>query len=390
MNPEEVIEEVTKSGLRGRGGAGFPAGVKWNFTHQAEGKEKFIICNADEGDPGAFMDGALMESDPHRILEGILIAGYAIGANQAYIYLREEYPRAFATMQTAIEKAKDFGLIGRNIFNSGFDFNVRLVKGARSYVCGEETALMDSIQGTIGESRQKPPFPAQSGLWGKPTNVNNVETLSNVPFIIEQGGETYAAIGTEKSKGTKLFSLVGRVKNAGLIEVPMGIKLKEIIYHIGGGMIDGAEFKAVQTGSPFGSCMPENLLDVQADFEHLVAAGSMLGSGALIVLDHNTCIVDWTRYLLKFLREESCGKCVPCREGINQMYHILDGICKGQGSDEKLKLLPELGETMRNFSLCALGGVAPEPVLSSIKFFPKEYEAHIKDKKCPAGVCFNK
>jgi len=289
-----------------------------------------------------------------------------------------------------VEQAQDYGLIGSNIFNSGFNFSVNLVKGARSYVCGEETALMDSIQGTIGESRQKPPFPAQSGLWGKPTNVNNVETLSNVPFIIEQGGAAYAAIGTEKSKGTKLFSLVGRIKNSGLIEVPMGLKLKEIIYDIGGGMVDGKEFKAVQTGSPFGSCMPKSLLDVQADFEHLAEAGSMLGSGALIVLDQGSCIVDWTRYLLEFLREESCGKCFPCREGIDQMYHILDGICQGRGSDEDIKLLHELSDVMRNFSLCAMGAVAPEPVLSSIQFFQKEYEAHIKDKRCPAGVCFAK
>jgi NADH:ubiquinone oxidoreductase subunit F (NADH-binding)/(2Fe-2S) ferredoxin len=387
MTPEEVIGDVTKSGLRGRGGAGFSTGMKWNFTRKAEGKEKFVICNADEGDPGAFMDRALMESDPHRIIEGLLIAGYAIGAHEGYFYIREEYPRAFESLQTAVEQAQDYGFIGRDIFNTGFNFIVKLVKGARSYICGEETALMDSVEGTIGEARQKPPFPAQSGLWGKPTNVNNVETLSNVPFIIEQGAETYAEIGTEKSKGTKLFSLVGRVKNSGLIEVPMGIRLKELIYDIGGGMVNNKDFKAVQTGSPFGSCLPKSHIDVQVDFEHLAEAGSMLGSGALIVLDESSCMVDWTRYLLEFLREESCGKCVPCREGIDRMYQILDGICRGRGSEEDLNLLRELGDVVKNFSLCALGGVAPEPVLNSLRFFKDEYQAHIKDKKCPAGVC---
>ena len=387
MKPEEVIEEIKSSGLRGRGGAGFPTGLKWELTRREESDKKYVICNADEGDPGAFMDRSLLEGDPHRIIEGMAIAAYAIGADEGYIYVRAEYPLAIHRLEIALEQAAEFGLLGENILGSGFNFNLYIKKGAGAFVCGEETALMASIEGRRGMPRPKPPFPSVSGLWGKPTNINNVETFANVPYIINNGAEVYSAIGTEKSKGTKVFALTGKINNTGLVEVPMGITLREIIYDIGGGIRDGKELKAVQTGGPSGGCIPADLLDLPIDYESLTEVGAMMGSGGMVVMDESTCMVDVARFFLSFTQSESCGKCTPCREGTKRMLEILDRICAGEGREGDLELLEELGNHIKETSLCQLGGSAPNPVLSTLKYFRAEYEAHIKEKRCPANVC---
>jgi NADP-reducing hydrogenase subunit HndC len=387
MTPEEVIAEIKESGLRGRGGAGFPTGLKWEFTRQTPGEKKYVICNADEGDPGAFMDRSLLEGDPHRIIEGMIIAAYAIGADEGYIYVRAEYPLAIRRLEIALEQAREYGFLGENIFNSGFSFDLKIKKGAGAFVCGEETALMASIEGNRGMPRPKPPFPSVSGLWGKPTNINNVETFANVPYIICQGAEVYKAIGSEKSTGTKVFALTGKINNTGLVEVPMGMTIREIIYDIGGGVSNGGELKAVQIGGPSGGCIPADLLDLPIDYESLQEAGAMMGSGGMVVMDNSTCVVDVARFFLKFTQNESCGKCTPCREGTKRMLEILDRICSGEGREGDLELLEELGEHIINTSLCQLGGSAPTPVLSTLHHFRDEYEAHIKDKRCPANVC---
>lgn len=387
MTPEEVIEEVKKSGLRGRGGAGFPTGLKWELTRREKSDKKYLVCNADEGDPGAFMDRSLLEGDPHRIIEGMAIAAYAIGADEGYIYVRAEYPLAIHRLEVALEQAAELGLLGENILGSGFNFNLHIKKGAGAFVCGEETALMASIEGRRGMPRPKPPFPSVSGLWGKPTNINNVETFANVPYIINNGAEVYSAIGTEKSKGTKVFALTGKINNTGLVEVPMGITLREIIYDIGGGIRDGKELKAVQTGGPSGGCIPADLLELPIDYESLTEVGAMMGSGGMVVMDESTCMVDVARFFLSFTQSESCGKCTPCREGTKRMLEILDRICAGEGREGDLELLEELGNHIKETSLCQLGGSAPNPVLSTLKYFRAEYEAHIKEKRCPANVC---
>jgi len=387
MKPEEVIEEIKSSGLRGRGGAGFPTGLKWELTRREESDKKYVICNADEGDPGAFMDRSLLEGDPHRIIEGMAIAAYAIGADEGYIYVRAEYPLAIHRLEIALEQAAEFGLLGENILGSGFNFNLYIKKGAGAFVCGEETALMASIEGRRGMPKPKPPFPSVSGLWGKPTNINNVETLANVPYIINKGAEVFSSIGTEKSKGTKVFALTGKINNTGLVEVPMGITLREIIYDIGGGIRDGKELKAVQTGGPSGGCIPADLLDLPIDYESLTEVGAMMGSGGMVVMDDSTCMVDVARFFLSFTQSESCGKCTPCREGTKRMLEILDRICAGEGREGDLELLEELGEHIKETSLCQLGGSAPNPVLSTLKYFRAEYEAHIMDRRCPANVC---
>jgi NADH:ubiquinone oxidoreductase subunit F (NADH-binding)/(2Fe-2S) ferredoxin len=389
MEPDEIIELIIKSGLRGRGGAGFLTGLKWKFCRNSKGLIKYIICNADEGDPGAYMDRSVLEGDPHSVIEGMLIGGYAIGANFGYIYVREEYPQAIEKLNIALQKAREYGILGRDIFGSGFNFDIKLNSGAGAFVCGEETALIASVEGRLGEPRPRPPFPAQKGLFDCPTNINNVETWANVPVIIEKGAEWYASIGTEKSKGTKVFSVVGKINNTGLVEVPMGITLKEIIYDIGGGIPNNKRFKAIQTGGPSGGCIPESLLDLPVDYERLQDAGAIMGSGGMIVMDENTCMVDVARYFLDFLKEESCGKCVACREGIDRMLEILNNICEGKGKEGDIELLEELALVVKDFALCALGGTAPNPVLTTIKYFRDEYEKHIKDKKCPAGVCKN-
>jgi NADH:ubiquinone oxidoreductase subunit F (NADH-binding)/(2Fe-2S) ferredoxin/Pyruvate/2-oxoacid:ferredoxin oxidoreductase delta subunit len=387
MEPEDVIEEVKLSGLRGRGGAGFPTGVKWKYTRSASEQPKYIICNADEGDPGAFMDRSLLEGNPHEVLEGMLIGAYAIGAAKGYIYVRNEYPLAVKHIETAIEQMHEYGLLGENILGTGFNFDLAVYRGAGAFVCGEETALIASIEGRAGEPRSRPPYPAQSGLWGKPTNINNVKSWANVTHILRVGSEAYREVGTETSTGTMIFSLVGKINNTGLVEVPMGITLRQMIYDIGGGIPNGKKFKAVQTGGPSGGCIPEELLDLPVDYEKLAEAGSMMGSGGMIVMDEDTCMVDVARYFVNFLRDESCGKCTPCREGLFQMYEILDRICKGEGKEEDLTLLEELSHTMKTASLCMLGGTAPNPVLTTLRFFRDEYIAHIREKKCPAGVC---
>ena len=387
MSPEGVIEEVIKSGLRGRGGAGFPTGKKWEFVHNSEDEEKFVICNADEGDPGAYMDRSILEGDPHSVLEGMIIGGYAVGSNEGYIYVRDEYPLAIEKLKIAIEAAKNYGLLGKNIFGSDFNFNIKINRGAGAFVCGEETALMLSIEGKMGEPIQRPPFPAKKGLWDKPTNINNVETWANIPVIIEKSGDWFSKIGTEKSKGTKVFSLVGKVKNTGLVEVPMGITLREIIYEIGGGILQDKKFKAVQTGGPSGGCIPEKHIDLPVDYEKLIQTGSIMGSGGMIVMDENTCMVDVARYFQDFLKEESCGKCTTCREGVERLLEILTDICEGRGKEDDIELLEELATIVKDFSLCGLGKTAPNPVLTTIRYFRDEYMAHIKEKKCPAGVC---
>jgi len=387
MTPEQVIREIKDSGLRGRGGAGFPTGLKWEFCRKSPGDEKYIICNADEGDPGAFMDRSIIESDPHLVLEGMIIGAYGIGANQGYVYIRNEYPLAMKRLEIAINQAREYGLFGENIFESGFNFDIMIRKGAGAFVCGEETALIASIEGKPPEPRQRPPFPAQSGVWGKPTNINNVETWATVPTIILRGSEWFSAIGTEKSKGTKVFSLVGKINNTGLVEVPMGITLREIIYDIGGGIPGGKKFKAVQTGGPSGGCIPADLIDLPVDYEQLTRVGSIMGSGGMIVMDEDTCVVDIARYFIKFTNDESCGKCTSCREGSEALLEILNKICNGEGEEGDLILLEELGKAIKDASLCGLGQTLPNPVLSTLKYFRDEYEAHIKDKKCPAGVC---
>jgi len=385
--PKEVIEEVKKSGLRGRGGAGFPTGLKWEYTRNALGDVKYVVANGDEGDPGAFMDRSLMEGDPHSILEGMTIGAYAIGVHQGFIYVRDEYPLAVRNLGIAIEQAQEYGLLGQDILGSGFDFDVKIVRGAGAFVCGEETALLTSIEGRAGNPRPRPPFPAQSGLWGKPTNINNVKSWANIPVIINRGADWFSQIGTETSKGTMIFSLVGKINNTGLVEVPMGITLRELIYEVGGGIAGHKRFKAVQTGGPSGGCIPDHLLDLPVDYEHLTEAGSIMGSGGMIVMDEDTCMVDIARYFLDFLRDESCGKCTPCREGIKRMLHILTEISEGRGKQADLEVLESLAWMVKNVSLCGLGQTAPNPVLSTLRYFRDEYEAHIVDQKCPAHVC---
>ncbi len=387
MKPEDVIEEIKKSGLRGRGGGGFPAGKKWEYCRNAEGEPKYVICNADEGDPGAYMDRSLLEGNPHSVLEGMIIGAYAIGSNDGYVYVRYEYPLAVKHLEIAIKQAEEYGFLGKNILGSGFDFNVKISRGGGAFVCGESTALMASLEGKPGEPRAKYVHTVERGLWNKPTNLNNVETWANVPIIISKGSSWYSKIGTEKSKGTKIFSLVGKINNTGLVEAPMGMKLREIVYDIGGGIPDGKKFKAVQTGGPSGGCIPNKLLDLPIDYEKLTEAGSMMGSGGMIVMDEETCMVDVAKYFLKFLQEESCGKCVPCREGVLRMSEILEDITNGNGKPEDLDLLEELAGVIKDTALCALGGTSPNPVLSTIKYFRGEYKAHIEDKRCPAGVC---
>jgi NADH-quinone oxidoreductase subunit F len=388
MSPEEVVDAVQRSGLRGRGGAGFPTGRKWESCRRAEGDIKYVICNADEGDPGAYMDRSIMEGNPHSVLEGMIIGAYAIGdCRQGYIYVRHEYPLAVENADLALQAARRYGLLGENIAGSGFSFDVQIRRGGGAFVCGESSALMRSLQGDVGEPQAKYVRSVEKGLWERPTTLNNVETWANVPLIIDRGWEWYAGIGTEGSKGTKIFSLVGKINNTGLVEVPMGVSLRKIIFDIGGGVPGGKAFKAVQTGGPSGGCIPESMLDLPVDFDELTKAGSMMGSGGMIVMDETTCMVDIARYFLDFLKEESCGKCVPCREGIARSLEILNRICEGQGQPEDIDLLEELSETIQGFSLCALGQTAPNPVLSTIRYFREEYEAHIHEKRCPAGVC---
>lgn len=387
MSPEDVIEEIKKSGLRGRGGGGFPTGMKWQFAKASVSDKKYVICNADEGDPGAFMDRSVLEGDPHKILEGMAICGYAIGADEGYIYVRAEYPLAIKRLRIAIEQAEAMGLLGDNIFGSGFSFKLHIKEGAGAFVCGEETALMASIEGKRGMPRPRPPFPAVAGLWGKPTNINNVETFGNVTSIITNGADWYAGFGTEKSKGTKVFALTGKINNTGLAEVPMGITMREIIYDIGGGITGGKKFKAVQIGGPSGGCLPESMLDLSIDYDSLTAAGAMMGSGGLVVMDEDTCMVDVAKFFLNFTQSESCGKCTPCREGTKRMLEILTRITEGQGREGDIELLEELARNIKETALCGLGQTAPNPVLSTLKYFRHEYEAHIKEKRCPAGAC---
>lgn len=387
MKPEEVIEEVVHSGLRGRGGAGFPAGVKWRLCREAKGDVKYIICNADEGDPGAYMDRSIMEGNPHRVLEGMIIGAWAIGAHQGYVYIRNEYPLAVENLRIAIEQAEEYGFLGRNILGSGFDFSIQIRPGSGAFVCGEETALMASIEDRIGEPRPRPPYPAVSGLWGKPTNINNVETWANVPLIIDRGAEWYSVIGTDKSKGTKIFSVVGNINNTGLVEVPMGATLWEIIYDIGGGIPGGKECKAVQLGGPSGGCIPSAHFDVPIDYESLQELGSMMGSGGMVVCDENTCMVEFARFFMDFVQQESCGKCVPCRLGTRAMLEVLTRITQGEGREGDIEYLLELGGQIKESSLCGLGQTAPNPVLSTIRYFRDEYEAHILDRCCPSHAC---
>jgi NADH-quinone oxidoreductase subunit F len=387
MKPQEVIDEIKKSGLRGRGGAGFPTGVKWQFCHDAPGDIKYVICNADEGDPGAFMDRSLLEGDPHAVLEGMLIGAYAMGAAEGYIYIRAEYPLAIQRLNIALKQMEECGLLGENIMDSGFNFHIKIKEGAGAFVCGEETALMASIEGSRGMPRSRPPFPAQSGLWGKPTNINNVETWSNVSAILQKGAECYASYGTEKSKGTKNFSLAGKIIRTGLIEVPMGITLREIVYDIGGGIPGGKRLKAVQTGGPSGGFIPANLIDISVDYESLAQAGAIMGSGGMVIIDEDTCMVDMTRFFLSFTQSESCGKCIPCRWGTKQMLDILEDITNGRGRPGDIELLGELAESVKDNSLCGLGQTAPNPVLTSIRYFRDEYEEHIKRHHCSAAVC---
>lgn len=388
MKPEEIIAEVKQSGLRGLGGAGFPAGQKWETCARAPGEEKYVICNGDEGDPGAFQDRSVMEADPHAIIEGMVIAGYAVGARRGFIYVRAEYPLAVKRIKIAITQARKEGALGRNILGRGFDFDVEVFQGAGAFVCGESTALVRSIEGDRGWPRPLPrPRTAEVGLWGKPTLLNNVKTFANIPVIITQGSRRFASQGTQSSKGTAIFSLTGKVANCGLIEVPMGTRLREIIYDIGGGIPGGKAFKAVQTGGPSGGCLPASLLDMPVDFDSLTAAGSMMGSGGMVVMDEDTCMVDVARYFLDFTQRESCGQCLPCRVGTKQMFDTLDDISRGQGRPEDVVVLLELSEAVVRTSLCALGQTAPNPVLTTIRYFRDEYEAHINEKRCPAGVC---
>jgi len=387
QKPAQVIETITASGLRGRGGAGFATGLKWKFTAAALGEQKYFICNGDEGDPGAFMDRGVLESDPHRVLEGMLIGGYATGASIGYMYVRAEYPLAVKRINLAIEKALAAGFLGRNILGSSFSFEIRVREGAGAFVCGEETALIQSIEGDRGMPRIRPPFPAQKGLWGKPTTINNVETLANAPWIILHGAEAFAAMGTEKSKGTKVFALAGKIRYGGLVEVPMGITLREIVEDIGGGSISGHPVKAVQTGGPSGGCIPASLFDTRIDYEELNRTGAIMGSGGMVVMDDTACMVDIARFFLAFTKKESCGKCTFCRIGTQRMLELLTCITEGKGTDADLKLLEELAVKVKSTSLCGLGQTAPNPVLTTLRYFRSEYEAHIRDKKCPAKVC---
>lgn len=387
MTPDDVINELKTSGLRGRGGAGFPTWLKWTFARGASADQKFVVCNGDEGDPGAFMNRRVLEGDPHSVLEGMAIAAYVIGANQGYLYVRAEYPIAIRMLRIAIEQARDYGLLGKDIFGTGFDFDLEVRMGAGAFVCGEETALMQSIEGKRGQPRTRPPFPATSGLWGKPTNINNVETYANVPQILLKGGEWFASMGTEKSKGTKTFAIAGKVKRTGLIEVPLGITVREIVYDVGGGILNDKAFKAVQTGGPLGGCIPEKHLDLPVDYESLVSVGSAMGSGGFIVMDEDTCMVDMARFFMEFAQEESCGKCVPCRVGTRKMLEILENICAGKGKPGDIETLETLGRSVKQGSLCGLGQGAPNPVLSMIENFRDEYEEHIYDHKCRARVC---
>ncbi len=385
--PDDVIEEVKKSGLRGRGGAGFPTGLKWSFTKKEKSDTKYIICNADEGDPGAYMNRNEMESDPHMVIEGMLIGAYAIGATEGYIYVRAEYPLAIERLKKAIKDAEEYGLLGDKILGTDFSFNIRLANGAGAFVCGEETALIASIEGKPGRPRPRPPFPAQKGLWGMPTNINNVETWCNIPVILSKGGEWFSKIGASGNSGTKVFSLVGKVNKVGLVEVPLGTSIDTIVCKIGDCGIKGKKIKAVQTGGPSGGCIPARLFDTQVDYDHLKEVGSIMGSGGIVVMDEDTCMVDVAKYFLSFTVDESCGKCVPCREGLKRMHEILERITDGNGTEEDLNTLEELAETIKATSLCGLGQTAPNPVLTTIKYFKDEYLAHIKEKKCPAKVC---
>lgn len=387
MTPEDVIKTILDSGLRGRGGGGFPTGLKWKLAAGNDADQKYVCCNADEGDPGAFMDRSVLEGDPHVLLEAMAIAGYAIGASKGHIYVRAEYPIAIERLDIAIKQAREYGLLGKDIFGSGFDFDLELRLGAGAFVCGEETALMTSIEGNRGEPRPRPPFPAEKGLFQKPTILNNVETYANVPRIILNGPEWFSAMGTEKSKGTKVFALGGKIKNTGLVEIPMGTTLREVVEEIGGGVPNGKKFKAAQTGGPSGGCIPEEFYDIEMDYDNLIEIGSMMGSGGLIVMDEDNCMVDIAKFFLEFTVDESCGKCTPCRVGTKRMYEMLEKITKGQGTLEDLDKLEELCYFIKDNSLCGLGQTAPNPVLSTLKYFRNEYEAHVVEKRCPAGVC---
>ena len=387
MTPEEVIQTITDSGLRGRGGGGFPTGRKWLFARGSKSDKKYVVCNADEGDPGAFMDRSVLEGDPHAVLEAMAIAGYAIGADEGWIYVRAEYPIAVKRLNIAIEQAREYGLLGKNIFGTGFNFNLEIRLGAGAFVCGEETALLTSIEGNRGEPHPRPPFPAVKGLWGQPTIVNNVETYANIAQIILKGADWFASMGTETSKGTKVFALGGKIKNTGLVEIPMGTTLREIVEEIGGGVPNGKKFKAAQTGGPSGGCLPASLIDTPIDYDNLIKAGSMMGSGGLIVMDEDTCMVDLAKFFLEFTVDESCGKCAPCRIGTVRLHEILEKITSGNGEMEDLDKLEELANFIKSASLCGLGQTAPNPVLSTLRFFRDEYIAHIVDKRCPAGVC---
>jgi bidirectional [NiFe] hydrogenase diaphorase subunit len=389
MTPSEVIQEVVKSGLRGRGGAGYPTGLKWSTVSKAVGKSKYVICNADEGDPGAFMDRSVLESDPHRVIEGMLIAAYAVGAAEGYIYVRAEYPLAIKRLKLAIRQAERMGLLGSSICGTRFSFRIDLRLGAGAFVCGEETALIASVEGKRGTPRPRPPYPAQQGLFGEPTLINNVETFANISPIIRNGGEWFARIGTEKSKGTKVFALAGRVQNTGLVEVPMGVTLREIVFEIGGGIPDGREFKAVQTGGPSGGCLPAEVLDMPVDYESLARAGSIMGSGGMIVIDESSCMVDVAKYFMDFCMTESCGKCVPCRVGTYQMHRLLEKITDLSATPQDVAMLSELCDLLKNTSLCGLGQSAPNPVVSTMRSFADEYRAHVEGGTCPAGVCGN-
>ncbi len=387
MTPADVIQEMKKSGLRGRGGGGFPTGMKWEFAAAQKADQKYVCCNADEGDPGAFMDRSVLEGDPHSVIEAMAIAGYAIGSNQGYIYVRAEYPIAVQRLKIAIDQAREYGLLGKGIFGTGFDFDLEIRLGAGAFVCGEETALMTSIEGNRGEPRPRPPFPAVKGLWQKPTILNNVETYANIPVILNNGAEWFASIGTEKSKGTKVFAIGGKINNTGLVEIPMGTPLREVIYDIGGGIPNGKKFKAVQTGGPSGGCIPAEHIDIPIEYDTLISIGSMMGSGGMIVMDEDNCMVDIAKFFLEFTVDESCGKCPPCRIGTKRMYEILERITQGKGELSDLDKLETLANSIKQSALCGLGQTAPNPVLSTLRYFKDEYLAHVIDKKCPAGVC---
>jgi NADH-quinone oxidoreductase subunit F len=387
LTPEQTIDSVKRSGLRGRGGAGFPTGMKWAVCRDNPARPKYIICNADEGDPGAFMDRSLLEGNPHSVLEGMLIGAHALGASEGYIYVRAEYPLAVEHLQVAIKQAEEYGLLGEHILGTELSLHLRVVQGAGAFVCGEETALIASVEGRVGEPQPRPPYPAQKGLWGKPTVINNVKTWASVPLVINRGADWYASIGTERSKGTMVFSLVGKINNTGLVEVPMGITLREMIYGIGGGIPNGKQLKAIQIGGPSGGCIPASLIDLPVDYEELTKAGSMMGSGGMVVMDVDTCMVDVARYFMEFLEDESCGKCFPCRKGTQRMREILTRICEGQGREDDLTLLEDLGWVVHETSLCGLGQTAPNPVLSTLRYFRDEYLAHVREKRCPAKVC---